>query len=160
MRGSSVGKIHGDGRKFLERFKSYFGSQISSQSLNEVYIYQLQPKSATKGDFFFIYFCLWFFRVGVTDCKWRTKPTKCCWVSGLVKQATAIKNDGKCREKIALWERWVVSTIVLLKSALRKRSRCYWETRSNVKGQHAPTRTDNQRHKYMKKIAFCCGFWL
>ena len=52
MRGSSVGKIQGDGRKFLERFKSYFGSQISSQSLNEVYIYQLQSKSATKGDFF------------------------------------------------------------------------------------------------------------
>ena len=31
------------------------------------------------------------------------------------------------------------------------RSRCYWETRSNVKGQHAPPRTDNQRQKYMKK---------
>ena len=30
------GKIQGDGRKFLDRFKSYFGSQISSQSLNEV----------------------------------------------------------------------------------------------------------------------------
>ena len=29
------GKIQGDGRKFLDRFKSYFGSQIS-QSLNEV----------------------------------------------------------------------------------------------------------------------------
>ena len=44
-------KRQGDGRKFLDRFKSYFGSQISSQSLNEVHIYQLQPKSATKGDF-------------------------------------------------------------------------------------------------------------
>ena len=59
----------------------------------------------------------------------------------------------------------VVSTIVLPKSALRKRSRCYWETRSNVKGQHAPTRTDNQRQKYMKKInkkkiTFRCGFCL
>ena len=32
------GKIQGDGRKFLELFKSYFGSQISSQSLNEVHI--------------------------------------------------------------------------------------------------------------------------
>ena len=41
--------------------------------------------------------------------------------------------------------------IVLPESALRKRSRCYWETRSNVKGQYAPTRTDNQRQKYMKK---------
>ena len=48
----SSGKIQGDSRKFLDRLKSYFGSQISSQSLNEVYIYQLQPKSATKGDFF------------------------------------------------------------------------------------------------------------
>ena len=55
-------------------------------------------------------------------------------------------------KKNAIWERWVMSTIVLPKSALRKRSRCYWETRSNVKGQYAPTRTDNQRQKYMKKI--------
>ena len=35
------GKIQGDGRKFLDRFKSYFGSQISSQSLDEVHTYQL-----------------------------------------------------------------------------------------------------------------------
>ena len=27
--------IQGDGRKFLDRFKSYFGSQISSPSLND-----------------------------------------------------------------------------------------------------------------------------
>ena len=37
---------------------SYFGSQISSQSLNEVHIYRLRPKSATKGDFFSIFLCL------------------------------------------------------------------------------------------------------
>ena len=40
------------------------------------------------------------------DCKWRTKPTKCC-----VKQATAIKNHGKWTEKIAIWERWVVHAL-------------------------------------------------
>ena len=74
---SHWGKIQGDGRKFLDRFESYSGSQISSHSLNEVHIYQLQPKSATKSDLFHI-FCLWLFRVGVTDCKWRTKPTKYC----------------------------------------------------------------------------------
>ena len=53
------GKIQGDGRKFLDRFKSYFGSQISSQSLNEVNIYQLQPKSATKRVFsnIFVFDC-------------------------------------------------------------------------------------------------------
>ena len=50
------GKIQGDGRKFLDRFKNYFGSQISSQSLNEIHICRLQPKSATKGDFFIIIF--------------------------------------------------------------------------------------------------------
>ena len=50
-----LGKIQGDGRKFLDRFKSYLKSQISSQSLNDVYIYQLQPKSATKGEFFHIF---------------------------------------------------------------------------------------------------------
>ena len=44
-----LGKIQGDGRKFLDLFKSYFGSKMSSQSLNEAHIYQLQPKSATKG---------------------------------------------------------------------------------------------------------------
>ena len=49
---SHWGKIQGDGRKFLDRFESYFGSQISSQSLNEICIYQLQPKSATKGELF------------------------------------------------------------------------------------------------------------
>ena len=55
-----VGKIQGDGRKFLDHFKSYCGSQIPSQSLNEVHIYGLQPKSATKGDFFsyiFVFDC-------------------------------------------------------------------------------------------------------
>ena len=46
------GKIQGDGRKFLDRFKSYFGSQISSQSLNENHICRLLPKFATKVDFF------------------------------------------------------------------------------------------------------------
>ena len=46
------GKIQGDGRKFLDRFKSYFGSQISSQSLNEIHTCRLQPQSATKGEFF------------------------------------------------------------------------------------------------------------
>ena len=51
-------KIQGDGRKFLDRFKSYFGSQISSQSLNDVHIYRLQPKSATKGDSFHIFLSL------------------------------------------------------------------------------------------------------
>ena len=48
------GKIQGDGRKFLDRFKSDFGSQISPQSLNEIHICRLQPKSATKGEFFSI----------------------------------------------------------------------------------------------------------
>ena len=54
------GKIQGDGRKFLDRFKNYFGSQfISSQSLSEVHIYQkLLPKSAAKGDFFHIFLSL------------------------------------------------------------------------------------------------------
>jgi len=57
---SSDGKIQGDGRKFLDRFKSYFGSQISSQSLNEINTYRLQPKSAIKDDFFpymFVFDC-------------------------------------------------------------------------------------------------------
>ena len=59
------GKIQGDGRKILDRLKSYFGSQISSWSLNEIHIYRLQPKSAMFKRwvllllFFLIYFCLW-----------------------------------------------------------------------------------------------------
>ena len=50
-----LGKIQGNGRKFLDRFKSYFGSQISLQSSNEVPSYRLQPKSATKGEFYHNY---------------------------------------------------------------------------------------------------------
>ena len=53
-----MGKIQGDGRKFLDRFKSYFGSQISSQLLNEIHIYRTQPKSATKDDLFDIFLSL------------------------------------------------------------------------------------------------------
>ena len=52
------GKIQGDGRKFLHRFKSYFGPQIPPQPLNDVHIYRIQPKSATKGEIFFTHFCL------------------------------------------------------------------------------------------------------
>ena len=53
-----LGKIQGDGRKFLDRFKSYFGSQISSQSLNEVHVYRLQPKSATNSETVLIFLSL------------------------------------------------------------------------------------------------------
>ena len=49
------GKTQGNDRKFLDRFKSYFGSQISSQSLNEIHICRLQPKSATLVDFFHMF---------------------------------------------------------------------------------------------------------
>ena len=47
--GGGGGKIQGDGWKFLDRFKSFLGPQISSQLLNKVHIYRLQLKSATKG---------------------------------------------------------------------------------------------------------------
>jgi len=56
----TAGKIQGYGWKFLDHFKSYFGSQISSQSLNEIHIYRLQPKSARKEDYFdymFVFDC-------------------------------------------------------------------------------------------------------
>ena len=39
----------------------------------------------------------------------------------------------------------------LAKIGIRKHSQCYWETRSTIKGQQEPTRTDNQSQKYMKK---------
>ena len=50
------GQMQGDGRKFLDCF-SYFGS-IISQSLNEIHVYRLQPKSATKCEFFHIFLSL------------------------------------------------------------------------------------------------------
>ena len=55
--------------------------------------------------------------------------------------------------KNAIWERSVVSTIVLPKSAYREAFTIVtdWETRLNVKGQHEPTRNDNQKQKYMEK---------
>ena len=141
-----------------------FVTQITFQTVQEFPTISLDFTSQSLNDkirnkrWFFPTIFLSLFRVGVTDCKQRTKPTKCCLVSGRVKQATAIKNHGKCAEKIALWERWVVSKIVLPKSALRKRSRCYWETWSDVKGQHALTRTDNRRRNYMKKTPFVADF--
>ena len=60
-----LGKIQGDDRKRLDHLKSYFGSQISSQSLNEVCIYQLQPKSATKGELII------FFKLSLIVSSWR-----------------------------------------------------------------------------------------
>ena len=64
------GKIQGDGRKFLDRFKSYFRSQISSQSSNEIHICRLQLKSATKGEFFRIIF--------VFDCQFQSAHVALC----------------------------------------------------------------------------------
>ena len=65
----SRGKIQGDRRKLLNRFKSCFGSQTSSQWLNEVHIYRLQPQSATKGELFWPFFLLLFFsNIFVFDC--------------------------------------------------------------------------------------------
>ena len=55
---SWFGKIQGDGRKFMDHLKSYFWSHISSQSLNEIHICWLQPKSATKGELFHIFLSL------------------------------------------------------------------------------------------------------
>ena len=66
----------------------------------------------------------------------------------------AIKSPQKMYRKNCIWERWVVSTIVLSKSALRKHSRHYWKTTSNIKWQHAPTQTDNQTQKYVKNSHF------
>ena len=101
------GKIQGDGRKFLDSFKSYFGSQISSQSLNEVHIYQLQPKSATKGDF---YFCLCF-ESASHGLHWMANEAN----EVLLGKLQQLKTTKNVREKIAIWEHWVLSTIVLPK---------------------------------------------
>ena len=67
-----LGKIQGDGRKFLDRFKSYFGSQLSSQSLNEIHIYWLQPKSTKKGEFKIIFFAFDCFELasGIANGEW------------------------------------------------------------------------------------------
>ena len=149
------GKIQ-DGRKFLDRFKSYFGSQISSQSLNEVYIYQLQPKSATNGELYsyiFVFGSSWHHGLQMAN-----EADEVLQVSSLVKQAMAIKNHRKCTEKIAIWERWVVSTTVLPKSALRKRWRCSWETTS--KGNMHQLKPTIKEKNIWKKLTFCCGFWL
>ena len=47
---SSECKIQGDGRTFLGRFKSYFGSQISSQSFNEIHIIDYSQNLLQKMD--------------------------------------------------------------------------------------------------------------
>ena len=58
MNESKTGKIQGDGRKFLDRFKRYFGSQISSQSLNEDYITNYSRNPQQKVSFFHIFLSL------------------------------------------------------------------------------------------------------
>ena len=50
-------KIQGDGWKFLDCFKSNFGSQISSQSLNEI-LSANHAQNPQQKVIFFIYFCL------------------------------------------------------------------------------------------------------
>ena len=135
------------------------GSQISSRSLNEVRIYRLQPKSATKGEFYDIFLTLIVSsrRHGL---QMANEADEVLLGKRLRSQTTAIKNPRKIYLKNCSLR--TLSTIALPTSALRKCSRCYWETRSNVKRQHALTR-NNQRQKniiYMKKITFCCGFRL
>ena len=78
-----VGKIQGDGRKFLDRLKSYFGSQISFQSLNEVHIYRLQPKSATKDEVFVVFVFSYIF---VFDCQFESAHVSCPLTFELVSQ--------------------------------------------------------------------------
>ena len=55
----NTGKVQGDGRKFLDRLKSYFGSQITSQSLNESTDYSQKPQQKV------ILFCFDFFIISV-----------------------------------------------------------------------------------------------
>ena len=146
-----AGKIQGDGRKILDSFKSYFvfGSQISSQSLNEVYIYYLSITAEIRNkrwvfSYIFVFDCFelvsW-----IANGEWSQRGAA-RWAASLNK-LWQLKTMENVQKKIAIWEDWVVSTIVLPRSAQRKRSHCWWETRSNVKGQHVPTGTDNQRQK-------------
>ena len=144
-----LGKIQWDGQKFLACFKSYFGPQISSQSLNEVHIYWYSRNPQQKVIFLLLLFCF---------CLWLS------WIangersrlSGLVKQATAIKNHRKCMEKIAIWECWVVSTIVLTKLAPRKRSLLLG---NYIKCQRATWAHSNwQSKKIWKKSPFVADF--
>ena len=51
-------KIQGDGRKFPDCCKSYFGSQMPTQSLNEVHILPIYRQYLQQKVIFFIYFCL------------------------------------------------------------------------------------------------------
>ena len=83
--------------KFLDRFESYFGSQISSESLNEVHIYR-SSRNPQRKLIFFIYFCLW-----LIVSSWRhaglqmaRRSRRSATMShGLVKQSTAIKKTWK-----------------------------------------------------------------
>ena len=71
-------KMQGDGRKFLDRFKSYFGSKISSQSLNEIHIYQFYSQNPQQKGIFFIIF--------VFDCQFESPGAYCPLTFDLVSQ--------------------------------------------------------------------------
>ena len=133
----SIGNIQGDGRKFLDRFKSHwYLSWVSSHKyhhdwLNEVLIYRLQPKSATKGDFFLIYFCLWFLS------RWRHGLQMANEADEVLlgKRPSYEINYGNYKPRKMYWRKNCnLRTLgreydCLAKiGTMRKRLRCYWET--------------------------------
>ena len=46
----------------------------------------------------------------------------------------------------------------LAKIGIRKRSHCYWETRSDVKGQDAPTQNNKDKNIWKKTSPFVADF--
>ena len=126
---------------------SYFGSQISSQSLNEVHICRLQPKSTTKGGVLCVcvcvcvcvcaYFCLCFELVSRIANGERRRWNAARWAASLNK-LQQLKNHRKCMKKKKMQSENMESWVWL-------------SCQNRHKRQHAPTQTDIQRQKYMEK---------
>ena len=101
-------KIQGDGRKYLDRFKSYFGSQISSQSLNEVHIYRLQPNPQQKVIFCFVVFCIFLSLISADHL-----PSEDA-ASGIQSPMEAVDADDQSVSETVRWDSQSPSEIVQL----------------------------------------------
>ena len=83
--------------------------------------YSRNPQQKVFFVLFHVFLSDCFDWVGVTDCKWQTKPTP-----SAARLAASLNKPRKMTVRKKLHN--VVSTIVLPKSAPRKCSHCYWET--------------------------------
>ena len=158
---SALGKIQRDGRKFLDRSK-LFWSQISSQSLNEIHICRLQPKSATKGEFFHIILSL------IVSSSGRMLPFDVLpsfpvttWT--LPSVVPILASQSYSRLNVLRLQFFRTFSVVFNCRSLLVNEAAYLAEPRRLRSPFAIRGADLKQSKtkiYGKKITFCCGFRL